>query len=68
MFDTATMIWGVVFGSVGLGFFIYGTRQKAIVPLLSGIGLMSIPYFVSNIYLLLISCLILLVLPYFVRI
>lgn len=68
MFDTAGFIWGVIFGTVGLGFFVYGTRQKAVIPLISGIGLMVIPYFVSNVYILVFSCLLLLALPYFVRV
>jgi len=33
-------MWGVIFGSIGLGFFVYGKKQKAIIPLFSGIGLM----------------------------
>jgi hypothetical protein len=33
MISTSTLILGVVFGSIGLGFFIYGKKQKAIIPL-----------------------------------
>ena len=57
----------MLFGSVGLGFFVYGKRQHAIVPLVAGIALMVIPYFVSNVYLLLVLGGALIALPYFVR-
>ena len=62
------LIWGMVFGSIGLGFFIYGKKQKAIVPLLTGIALFMFPYFISDITLLVIVGAILVIMPYFVRI
>ena len=61
-------MWGIIFGSIGLGFFVYGKKQKAIIPILSGIGLMVCPYFISNIYILIISGIVLVALPYFIRI
>jgi hypothetical protein len=48
------LIWGVIFGSIGLGFFVYGKKQKAVIPLFCGIGLMVFPYFISNMYILVI--------------
>jgi len=68
MADTASLVLGMIFGIIGLGFFVYGTKQKAVIPFISGFGLMTVPYFVSNVYILVFTCLILLVLPYFVRI
>ena len=44
----APLSWGVLFSSIGLGYFIYGKRQGAPVPLVCGIGLMVFPYFVSG--------------------
>ena len=58
----------MMFGAIGLGFFIYGRKQKAAVPLLTGMALMVIPFFISNVYLLVISGVALMALPYFVRI
>jgi hypothetical protein len=55
MNTTSTLMWGVIFGSIGLGFFVYGKKQNAIVPLLSGIVLMVFPYFVSNLYILILT-------------
>ena len=61
-------MWGMIFGSIGLGFFVYGKKQKAVIPLFSGIGLMLFPYFISNIYILVISGIGLIALPYFIRV
>ena len=37
MSDTASLLWGVLFSSIGVGYFIYGRKQQKLVPLLSGI-------------------------------
>lgn len=58
----------MLFGAVGLGFFTYGKKQKAVVPLFTGIALFIFPYFISNVYVLVIAGVVLVVLPYFVRI
>jgi hypothetical protein len=44
----ATLLWGMLFGAVGVGFFIYGKRQARIMPLVCGIALMVFPWFVSG--------------------
>jgi hypothetical protein len=66
--NTASLLWSLVFGSVGLGFFIYGKKQQAIIPLLCGVALMVFPYFVSNTLVLVIIGVALIGLPYFFRI
>ncbi len=68
MEDTAQLFWAMLFGAIGLGFFVYGKKQKAVVPLLTGIALFVFPYFMPNVYILVIVGAILVVLPYFVRI
>jgi hypothetical protein len=67
MFDTSTIVWGLIFGSIGLGLFVYGKKQKVFMPLLCGIGLMIVPYFIANVYLLVAACMVLIMLPYFIR-
>lgn len=66
--DTASLLWGVLFSSIGLGYFIYGRKQQQLVPLLCGIGLMGFTFFVSNDWLLLSIGVGLMAVPYFVRI
>ncbi len=67
MQGTSLLIWGMIFGAIGLGFFTYGKRQKAVVPLFTGIALFVFPYFISSVYLLVIVGVGLVMLPYFVR-
>ncbi len=65
--DMATLLWGVVFGSIGGGFFIYGKRQGSLVPLVCGVALMVFPYFLSNAWATVAVGALLMAIPYFVR-
>jgi len=67
MESTSVLMWGMMFGSIGLGFFIYGKKQNVIVPLLVGMALMIYPYFIADLTLLVVIGAILMVLPYFLR-
>ena len=67
MMSASTLIWGIIFGSIGLALFVYGKKQKAFVPLFSGIGLMVVPYFISTIYFLVLSGMILTALPFILK-
>ncbi|MBN8764571.1 MAG: hypothetical protein BGP20_01360 [Thiobacillus sp. 63-78] len=66
--STSSIFWGLLFGSIGLGYFLYGRKQQAIVPLFCGLALMVFPYFVSNAILLVAIGLALAVLPWFFRV
>jgi hypothetical protein len=57
----------MLFGSIGLGYFIYGKRQSAPLPLVCGLVLIIFPYFVSNVWLLVGIGVILCSIPYFWR-
>lgn len=46
---TAQLFLGIIFGSVGLGYAVYGRKQRAVVALLAGIALMALPYFIANV-------------------
>ena len=63
----ATLLWGVLFGAIGLVFFVCGRKQRAIVPLVCGLALMVFPYFVSGTAWLVLLGVALMALPYFVR-
>lgn len=47
-----TLIFSFLFGTIGLGYFIYGKKQSLFVPLFTGLALMVYPYFVSNSYVM----------------
>jgi hypothetical protein len=61
------LLWGLLFGSIGLGFFVYGKKQKAVVPMICGLALMIFPYFISNTIVLVAIGTTLIAVPYFVR-
>jgi hypothetical protein len=63
----ATLLWGLLFSSIGVGFFIYGKRQRAPAPLVCGIGLAVYPYFVPNVVALIAIGIALCAIPYFFR-
>jgi hypothetical protein len=65
--DSNLLIWGFLFSTVGLGFFMYGKKQKALVPLGCGLALMIYPYFMPNAIVLVIVGLVLAALPYFIE-
>lgn len=63
----SALFLAVVFGSLGFAYLLYGRRQRAVVPIVCGLLLLIIPYFVASAPLLLgIGCG-LAMLPFFVR-
>jgi hypothetical protein len=64
---TAVLLWGLLFGSIGFGFFLYGKKQKAVVPIIAGIALCVVPYFIANVYILVTVGVVLMAIPFFVR-
>ena len=67
MSSTAVLMWGMLFGAIGFGFFLYGKKQRTVVPLITGIVLCVFPYFIENVYVLVGVGLLLVAIPYFVR-
>jgi hypothetical protein len=61
------LFWSIMFGAVGSGYFIYGKKQQAFVPLCAGMALCVFPYFISNIYLMLFVGFVLMLIPYFFK-
>ena len=66
--NVAVLIWGMLFGAIGFGYFLYGRKQKTIIPLCVGIVLCVFPYFIDNVYVLVGVGVILVAIPYFVRV
>lgn len=63
----ATLWWGLLFGSIGLGYVIYGRQQRAAIPMGCGIALMVFPYVVSNSWAMVLIGAALTALPWIVR-
>ncbi len=68
MNSEAMMVWSVLFGAIGIGYFIYGRKQKAIIPFCVGLSLFVFPYFMTSVTMLLIVGIILVAIPYFIKI
>lgn len=67
MDSTSSLLWGILFGSIGFGYFIYGKKQQRGMPMLSGIALMVFPYVVSNSVVMVLIGALLIALPFFVN-
>jgi len=65
--NTSLLLWGLLISSIGLGFFLYGKKQRAVVPLVCGVALMIYPYFVPNVGALIAIGIALAAIPYFLR-
>jgi hypothetical protein len=65
--NTTQLFLGVIFSSIGLGYFLYGKKQKKTVPFVAGLVLMVFPYFIESNFLLSGIGIVLSIIPYFLR-
>ena len=65
--NTVPLLLGVVFSSIGLGYFIYGKKQQRTMPIICGIALMIYPYFIETTVVLILIGIILCIAPQFIR-
>jgi hypothetical protein len=59
MFSPSWLFASLVWGSIGVGFLVYGTRQKAFAPTCGGILMIVASYFASSALSMTIICAIL---------
>lgn len=46
----AALLLSVIFGAIGMAYLAYGKKQRELTPALAGIGLCAFPWFVGNIW------------------
>ena len=46
--DMTNLMLSMLFGTIGMGFFMHGKKMAEVVPMLVGVMLMVCPYFISN--------------------
>jgi hypothetical protein len=63
--NPAALRWGVTFGSLGVGFIVYGKKQAVFVQPVRGIDLIVCPYVISGTLLLVSVCTVPVALPFF---
>lgn len=50
--DMNNLLLSLLFGTVGMGFLTYGKKMAAAIPMIAGVALIVVPYFISNLILL----------------
>lgn len=62
------LLWGLLYGSIGIGFLVYGRKQKSLVHFICGLALIGVPYLVASTTSLIIVGAGLTLAPFFIRI
>jgi hypothetical protein len=57
MFSASFLFASLFWGSVGLGYFIYGKKQQSLSPMIGGIVMMIVSYFIASALLMSLICL-----------
>ena len=56
LFDSSFLFASLLWGSIGLGYFIYGKKQGAMMPMIGGLIMIALSYFVSSWLLMSLLC------------
>jgi hypothetical protein len=64
MFNAKFLFASLLWGSIGVGYCIYGKKQQEIVPFLGGVALIAVSYLVSSALLMSLISLVLIVVVY----
>ncbi|MCL5096387.1 MAG: amino acid transport protein [Candidatus Omnitrophica bacterium] len=59
--NTNLLLASLIWGSIGIGYFIYGKRQQSIVPWIGGLLMIVASYFASSALVMSLICLALMV-------
>ena len=65
LFDVNFLFASLIWGSVGVGYFIYGRRQRSIIPLLGGVLMITASYFAGSALIMTLICVGLMAAVYF---
>jgi len=68
MDDSAVLMLNVLFSAIGMGYFMYGKKQKQLIPALCGGALMVYPYFIVNLWAMLAIGVALMLVPKYVSV
>ena len=56
MFSTSFLFASLLWGSIGIGYFIYGKKQQSLSPMVGGIVMIGVSYFVGSALLMSLIC------------
>ena len=54
--DSGSLMASLVFGTIGMGMFLYGKKAMRVVPMAAGAGLMVLPYFITHLVVMIVVC------------
>lgn len=55
-FDSSFLFASLLWGSVGVGYWIYGKKQRAMMPMIGGAAMVGVSYLVSSWLLMSLLC------------
>ena len=55
-FDSSFLFASLLWGSVGFGYWIYGKKQKEMMPMVGGVAMILVSYFVNSWLLMTLIC------------
>jgi ABC-type transport system involved in multi-copper enzyme maturation permease subunit len=65
--DTTLIFTGLIFGSIGMGYILYGRKQLNMMALVSGVALCVFPYFISSVWITIAVGMGLVLMPFLIR-
>ena len=65
--DSNLLLASFLFGLIGMGMLMYGKKAGRPIPLLAGIALIAVPYFIPNLIVMLIVCCAVSAIPWLLR-
>ena len=64
MFNASFLFASLIWGSIGVGYCIYGKRQQSLSAMVGGIVMITVSYFVASALLMSLICILLIVMVY----
>jgi hypothetical protein len=64
MFNASFLFASLVWGSIGVGYFIYGKKQQSLSPMIGGILMIGVSYFVGSALLMSAICVLIILTVY----
>lgn len=61
LFSPSFLFASLIWGSIGVGYFIYGKKQQSLIPMVGGILMIAASYFVGSALLMSLICIALIV-------
>lgn len=66
-FDSNLLMASLLFGSIGVGMLLFGKKSGRTMPFIAGLGLLTLPYFITSFAVLMVVCLSLTASPWIIR-